>query len=95
LYHLEGFSLLILCQSVPSRRRYALTLLKEVKNIGTIIKCCKVNSFLFFFIKIQKIFYFFIKQKVDHNYLIDVIDASCLEATKKIMSYLNSKEVVS
>jgi hypothetical protein len=43
LYHLEGFSILILCQPVASRRLHGLNLLRDVKEIGQIIKCFKVR----------------------------------------------------
>lgn len=43
LCHLEGFSILILCQSVATRRRYALTLLREVKQIGNMLNCFDIG----------------------------------------------------
>ncbi|CAF0877343.1 unnamed protein product [Brachionus calyciflorus] len=42
LFHLEGFSLFTLCHSNIQRRRYALLILKECKQIGESTKCFKI-----------------------------------------------------
>jgi hypothetical protein len=39
IYHLEGFSLFTLCHSQVQRRRFALIILKECKQIGELVKC--------------------------------------------------------
>ncbi len=42
IFHLEGFALFNLCHSHVQRRRYALAILKECRQIGEFFKCFKV-----------------------------------------------------
>ena len=42
IFHLEGFALFNLCHSHVQRRRYALAILKECRQIAELVKCFKV-----------------------------------------------------
>ena len=40
----EGFGIIALCQTHHTRRRYGVTILREVKNIALVSKCLQVTS---------------------------------------------------
>ena len=44
----EGFSIIALCQTHHTRRKYSVMILREVKNIAIASKCLQVNQWKIF-----------------------------------------------